>query len=380
LAKENKILFVSGEVSGDLHGAALINELRNNESSLAFYGIGGEKMRSEGMILIEHINNMAFLGFVEVIRHLPFIRGVRKKVLNVVREENIRTAVLIDYPGFNLNLAKQLKKMGVKIVYYITPQVWAWGKGRVKTIKDLVDKVLVTLPFEKEFFSEYGIDSVYVGHPLIERINSYSFITKEEFYSENNIDIKKEILALLPGSRGHEVLSIFPEAFKAARKIADEFGMQIVVACPENIDPRLFERFASADEFTVIQNRSYELLKYAKFGIIKSGTSTLEAALLELPMVIVYKTNPLTYFIGRNLVSIKNIGLVNIIAGETIVPELIQNDMNEERIYEEIKKILSDGDKYKAVKKRLNGVKNKLGSSSASRSAAAEISGVMQNG
>lgn len=380
MVKENKILFVSGEVSGDLHGAALIKELRNNDSSLAFYGVGGEKMRSEGMILIEHINNMAFLGLVEVIKHLPFIRKVRKKVIDVVQKENIRTAVLIDYPGFNLNLAKQLKKMGVKIVYYITPQVWAWGKGRVKTIKKLVDKVLVILPFEKEFFREHGIDSVYVGHPLIERINSYSFITKEEFYSENNIDVKKEILALLPGSREHEVLYIFPEAFKAARKIAGEFGMQIVVACSENIDPRLFEKYASAGEFIIIQSRRYELLKYAKFGIIKSGTSTLEAALLALPMVIIYKTNPLTYFIGSKLVNIKNVGLANIIAGETVVPELIQNDLNELRIYEEIKKTLSSKDKYEAVKNKLNDVKNKLGSSSASRSAAAEISGVMQNG
>lgn len=373
-------MFVSGEVSGDLHGAALIKEMRNNESSLAFYGIGGEKMRSEGMIIIEHINNMAFLGFIEVIKHLPFIRRVKKKILDVVQKENIRTAVLIDYPGFNLNLAKQLKKMGVKIVYYITPQVWAWGKGRVVTIKKLVDKVLVILPFEKEFFREHGIDAVYVGHPLIERINSYSFITKEKFCSENNIDIKKEILALLPGSREHEVLSIFPEAYKAARKIAGESGMQIAVACPDNINPRLFEKFASADEYVIIRNRSYELLKYAKFGIIKSGTSTLEAALMALPMVIVYKTNPLTYFIGRNLVKIKNIGLVNIIAGETIVPELIQNDMNEASIYNEIKKILYDKNRYETVKSRLKEVKNKFGSSSASYSAAAEISGIMQNG
>ncbi len=379
MVKENKILIIAGEVSGDIHGAALIRELKTADPSLSFIGVGGDRMRHEGMSVIEHINNMAFLGFIEVIKHLPFIRKVKNRIIDAVKNEDIKTVVLIDYPGFNLNMAKHLKRLGVKVVYYITPQVWAWGKGRIKTIRKLVDKVIVILPFEKEFFKKNGIDSVFVGHPLIDALNSYNFISKEKFYSENNLDINKDILALLPGSRRHEVLEIFPESIKAAKKLTEEFGMQTVVACPDNIDAELFEKYSKEYNFTIIRSNNYELLKYAKAGIIKSGTSTLEAALFELPMVVVYRTSPLTYVIGKNLVSVKNIGLVNIIAGETIVPELIQDDLTGETIYREIRKFLEDKHYLESVKNRLGTIKNKLGSGGASFNAASEIIGVLES-
>jgi lipid-A-disaccharide synthase len=379
LSKENKILFIAGEVSGDLHGAALISELKKQNSSLIFYGIGGERMKSEGLQLLEHINNMAFLGFVEVVRHLPEIRRIRKAVLDLVKKENIKTAVLIDYPGFNLNLAKGLKKLNVKVIYYITPQVWAWGKGRVKTIRKLIDKVLVILPFEKEFFSRHGIESKFVGHPLVERINNFSFPEKEVFCREHDLNPAKDILVILPGSREHEVSKIFPDAIKAAQKISEEFGLQTVVACSENIEENMFREFSGKYSFTLITGKTYELLKFSRCGIIKSGTSTLEAALLGLPMVIVYRTNPLTYLIGKNLVNLKSIGLVNIISEENIVPELIQNNLNVEKLSTEIKKYLTD-EKYTAsVKMKLNRLKDLLGSSKASENAAEEILGVMEN-
>jgi lipid-A-disaccharide synthase len=231
------------------------------------------------MHITEHINNMAFLGFAEVIKHLPFIGRVKKSILETVKRENIKTAVLIDYPGFNLNIAQKLKELQVRVIYYITPQVWAWGKGRVKQIKELTDKVLVILPFEKEFFEKNGIQAEYVGHPLLDRIRNYEIQEKGEFLKENSLDPAKEILLILPGSREQEVRTIFPESIKAAGRLSEEFNMQIVVACSDNINEEIFKNYRQTQSFSVIKGKTYELFRYAAAGIIKSGTSTLEAAL-----------------------------------------------------------------------------------------------------
>lgn len=374
-----KILFIAGEASGDLHGAALIRELKNSDNNLSFHGIGGDKMRSEGMLLVEHINNMAYLGFVEVIKHLPHINRIKRKLLDLVQNEGINMAVLIDYPGFNLNIAKVLKQLGVKVIYYITPQVWAWGKGRVKKIKERTDKVLVILPFEKEFFGKHGIESEYVGHPLIDRINEHNFPGRDIFCRDNGLDPDKQIIAVLPGSRKQEVLKIFPETIKAADRIRKEFDFQVAVACSDNIEEIMFAPFSGEYNFRLVKGSTYELLKYSYAGLIKSGTSTLEAAMFGLPMVIVYRTSPVTYFIGKKVVKLRNIGLVNIIAGETIVPELIQNNLNERELYNELKKYIEDKKYYNFTKTRLSRVSNRLGDSGASSRAASEIIGVLEN-
>jgi lipid-A-disaccharide synthase len=379
MTKEEKILFISGEISGDLHGAALIHELRKINSRFSFFGIGGDQMKSEGMHLTEHIDNMAFMGFVEVIRHIPYINKVKKSILELVKKEDIKTAVLIDYPGFNLNLARKLKELDVKIIYYITPQVWAWGKGRIKAIKELINKVLVILPFEKKFFEKYGIEAEYVGHPLIDRISDYSFQKKEEFFGEYNLNLLKPVLLILPGSRRQEVETIFPECIKAANRIIKEFDMQAAVACSENIEEEFFAKYKKDFRFNVIKGKTYELFKYSEAGIIKSGTSTLEAALFELPMVVVYKTNPLTYLIGKNLVSLRNISLVNIIYGKELVPELIQNNLTSERIYNETRKVITDNRNDKGIIKELREVKKIIGGKGASRKTALIIAGITGN-
>jgi lipid-A-disaccharide synthase len=380
LPGENKILFVAGEVSGDIHGAVLIRELKQMNENISFYGIGGDRMKAEGIHLTEHMNNMAFLGFAEVIRHLPHIRRVRKNILDLVKRENIRTAVLIDYPGFNLNIARELDKSGLRIIYYITPQVWAWGKGRIKTIRKLIDKVLVILPFEKEFFDKNGIESEFVGHPLLDRIKEYPYQEREKFLEEYKLDRNKNLLLILPGSREQEVKAIFPESIKAAERLSVEFNLQTVVACSDNIDEKVFFPFSKEFNFTVIKGKAYELLKYSSAGIIKSGTSTLEAGLFELPMVIVYKTNPITYLIGKNLVKLKSIGLVNIIAGEKIVPELIQKDLNAEMIYSEVRKYFTDLSYAEDVRHKLKRLKSLLGERGASLKAASIITGMLKNG
>ena len=367
---EKNILVLAGEASGDLHGAALIKAMKAIDPSLSFYGIGGDEMKSEGMLLLYHINKMAFLGFVEVIKHLPFIKKVQTDVLKLVEEKNIQTCVLIDYPGFNLSIAKKLNVMERKIIYYISPQIWAWGKHRIHKIKKLVNKMLVLFPFEETFYKKAGVDATFVGHPLIERINNYSFVERNEFFSQNNLDVQKDILLVLPGSRIQEVAKIFPSVIEGAVAVAKKFNLQVVVGCSSNIDEKTFKKLSREKDYLVIKNKSYELFKYAKLGIIKSGTSTLEAALFGLPMVIVYRTNALTYFIGKKLVTLRSIGLANIIAGETVVPELIQNAVNTKNILNECSNFLSDVSFYKSVSEKLKSLKDVLGNKHASKTAA----------
>lgn len=373
---KKNVLIVAGEASGDLHGASLIRELKKIDSSLKIFGIGGNKMKAEGMELIYHIDRMAFLGFLEVLKHLPFIRKVQRNIIEETKCRKVQEVVLIDYPGFNLNLAKKLKLLEqqenykIKLVYYITPQVWAWGKERVKKIKKLFSKVLVVFPFEERFFKEKNVDAEFVGHPLIQEINNYKFLSKTELIQKHNLDADKEILLILPGSRKQEIKTIFPEAIKAALKLADDFNLQVIVACSSNIDESEFYKQADDKGFKVIKDHTYDLLKYSKFGIVKSGTSTLEAGLLELPMVIVYKTSSLTYAIGKSLVKIKNIGLANIVLDKQVVPELIQKDANTENIYVKAKSFLSDQTKLGQMKIELRKIKKVLGDQNAPGNAA----------
>jgi lipid-A-disaccharide synthase len=375
------VLMIAGEASGDLHGASLIRELRKLDSSLKIFGIGGDKMQAEGMELIYHINKMAFLGFVEVIRHLPFIKKVQSDLIKEVKKRNVKEIVLIDYPGFNLSIAKKLKALEpkLKLIYYITPQVWAWGKGRVKKIKELFKKVLVVFPFEEKFFDEKDIDTEFVGHPLIQEMNDHEFLSRELLFTKYNLDRTKEILLILPGSRKQEVKSIFPDSIKAASKLADEFDLQIIVACSGGIDEKLFYELTDNENFKVIKDQTYDLLKHSKFGIVKSGTSTLEAGLLELPMVIVYKTSWMTYAIGKSLVKIKNIGMANIVLDEQVVPELIQGEANADNIYNEAKKILSDEELLNQMKLKLSRIKKILGDKNAPQNAAKIIYSLMMN-
>jgi lipid-A-disaccharide synthase len=364
------ILFIAGEASGDLHGSALICELKNIDPSLNFFGIGGEKMKNSGMNILYSIDKLAFLGFTEVIKHIPFIKKVQREVIRLVKEKEIKNAVLIDYPGFNLSLAKKLKKSGVYIFYYISPQIWAWGAGRINKIRLLINKMIVVFPFEETLYRNNSIDAKFVGHPLLERINGYVLCSKDEFFKKFDLELTKEILLILPGSRENEITHIFPIVIKAAEKLSSEFNLQTIVACADNIDINIFNKFDNNRNYKIIKGFNYDLMNLAKIGIIKSGTSTLEAGLFSLPMVIVYKTGLLTYLIGKKLIKLDTIGMANIIAGEKIVPELIQAEVNDKNIYLECKKILSDSSLYGSIKRKLMLIKDKLGKSGASRNAA----------
>ncbi len=366
---QKNIMMIAGEVSGDYIGAALIEELKKLDDGINVFGLGGDRMKDAGMNILYHIKRMAFLGFAEVVRHLPFIRRVQSDLLDVIRKENIKSVILIDYPGFNLNFAKKLKKIDAKVIYYISPQIWAWGGGRIKKIKKFVDKMIVVFPFEEDLYKNHDVNVELVSHPLIQRIDEYKFLSRQELL--NKFDLPdKDILLVMPGSREHEVEKIFPEVIPAAKKLAEEFNLQVVVACSSNIDENALYGMTTSNEFRVVKGFTYDLMKYAKLGIIKSGTSTLEAGIFGLPMVIVYKTSFLTYIIGKNLVRVDNIGMANIISGEKVVPELIQKNVNKETIYSECRKILADKTLYNNIKSKLELLKAKLNPAGASSKAA----------
>ncbi len=358
------IMMIAGEVSGDYIGAVLIEELKKLDDRINVFGLGGDRMKDAGMNILYHIKRMAFLGFAEIVKHIPFIRRVQSELMAVIRKENIKYAILIDYPGFNLNFAKKIKSAGVKVIYYISPQIWAWGGGRIKKIKKLVDKMIVVFPFEEDLYKSHDMNVELVGHPLIQRIGEYKFLSRQELLKKFDLP-DKEILLVMPGSREHEVEKIFPEVILAAEKLAKEFDLQVIAACSTNIDENLLFGMTPLKNFKIVKGFTYDLMKYAKLGIIKSGTSTLEAGLFGLPMVIVYRTSLLTYLIGKNLVKVDSIGMANIISGEKVVPELIQKDVNKETIYYECRKILTDRSLYNNIKSKLELLREKLSSESA---------------
>jgi len=370
-------MVIAGEESGDLHASSLIKAIRSLDNEIEFYGIGGDRMKQEGMTLIYHITEMAFLGFIEIIRHIPFIRKVRRDIIEFILKNKIGTVVLVDYPGFNLSLAEKLKKHKIEVIYFIAPQIWAWGKGRLNKIKKIISKVLVVFEFEKSLYKDAGIDVEFVGHPLIERLEKYKFIEKEVLYKKYNLNINKDILLIMPGSRVQEVRRIFPESIKAATLLAKEFNLEIIVLCSATINANVFNKFKAGYNFHVVNENNYDFLKYSRIGIIKSGTSTLEAGLFGLPMTVVYVTNYLTYLLGILLVKIKNIALINIVLRENVVDELIQRDVNSIRIYNSLKRILQDRDLEKSLSEKLRSVKLRLGEYKTSQKAAGIITSMM---
>ena len=370
MTSNNNILIIAGEVSGDLIGASLLKELRAVQPNINIFGIGGDKMIEEGMNISFHINKLSFLGFAEVVKHLSFIKKVQREILKLVKMKNISTAVLIDYPGFNLSIAKKLKALGLKIIYYISPQIWAWGSSRIEKIRSTIDKMLVIFPFEETLYKNNNVPVEFVGHPMLERIAAHKYLSKTELIKKFKLDDQKEILLLMPGSRKHEVEKIFPAEIEAAAKLSDEFNLQVVVACAQNMNAEIFRNLSVLKNFTLVTENIFDFMNHSKFGIIKSGTATLEAGLHQLPMIIVYKTVWITYLIGKNLVKLESIGLVNILFGEKIIPELIQSEVNADTIYERSKTILRDKTLYQNIKDKLSGLRVKLGTEGASKRAA----------
>ena len=366
-----RVMIIAGEASGDLHGAGVVRELKRLSPAVDVYGVGGDKMKREGMDIIYHIRELGFMGFMEVLKHLPFIKTMEYTLEQIVKFKKPDVLLLIDYPGFNLRFARVAKRYGVKIVFYISPQVWAWHRSRVKKIRLLVDKMLVIFPFEAAFYRAEGIDAEFVGHPLLEVLEAK--LDRKNFCRRFSLDEQKPIVALLPGSRKQEIDSIFPEMLSAARMISLQNDAQIVVGVAPTLEEEYFRTLYNIKDIHFIKGLTYEVMANADFAFVTSGTATLETACFGTPMFVVYKTSWLTYLIGRALVHVQNIGLVNIVAGKKIAPEFIQYKASAKKMAKQAIKLLNDDGRLAEMKVELSKVKILLGTVGASRRVAERI-------
>ncbi len=326
---------ISGEASGDLHGSNLINSILKNDNNATIRGWGGDLMQQAGAEIVKHYRDLAFMGFVEVVKHLPVIL----KNISFCKKDILAFApdvlVLIDYPGFNLRIAKWAKKQNIKVCYYISPQIWAWKESRVNIIKSSVDCMITILPFETEFYKKHHYDVHYVGHPLTEVVNSALQRPLPEKLSD------KPIIALLPGSRKQEInlklpimlsmVSLFPQ-------------YHFIVAQAPGQDEDVYRKLIGNLPVSLVKGKTYDLLRSADFALVTSGTATLETALFGVPQIVCYKGNQLSYYIAKKLIKVKYISLVNLILDRPAVLELIQNDLNKEKLYESLNELVSNKD------------------------------------
>ena len=360
-----RIMIIAGELSGDMHGAGVVRELKRRNPACEIYGIGGDKMQAAGMDLIYHIRELSVMGFWEVIQHLPLLRSVERTLKALLAGRRPDVLLLIDYPGFNLRFARTARTFGIKIVYYISPQVWAWNPGRVKKMKGVIDKMLVVFPFEVDLYRKEGIDVDFVGHPLLEILTVPQ--AKPDFCKRYGFSAERMIIGLFPGSRKQELERNFPQMLGAARMLHDRLGVQIAVGVSSILEMEYVRSFVrNTETVRLIQHATYDVMKNSDLAFVTSGTATLETGYYQTPMIVVYKTSWLSYLIARIVVRIRTIGLVNIVAGEQIVPELIQGDVTPDRLAREGIALFRDDERRKEISALLGCIKDKLGTVGAS--------------
>ena len=364
-----KYYIIAGEASGDLHASNLIKELKAYDTSSEFRCWGGDLMKSQGVELVKHYRDLAFMGFVEVAANirtvLNNIKFCKKDILNYKPD----AVILVDYPGFNLRIAKFAHKEGFKVFYYISPQIWAWKKSRVFKIKKFVDRMIVILPFEKEFYAKYDYEVDYVGHPLLDMIKNLPANHKTEFKKLNNFD-DKPIIALLPGSRKQEIKKMLPVMLSVVKRFSD---YRFIIAGTQSIGKEFYQELMQNVKVDIVFNQTHELLQNAYAALVTSGTATLETALFSVPEVVCYKGSYISYQIARRVIDksvIKFISLVNLIMDREVVKELIQNDFNSINIERELLKITEDTTYRQQIINDYKTLTEKLGGAGASKKTA----------
>lgn len=363
-----KYYIIAGEASGDLHGSNLMKALKKKDPAAEFRFWGGDLMAKQGGTLVKHYRDLAFMGFLEVARNLRTILNNIKFCKEDIMSNRPDVLVLVDYPGFNLRIAKFAKELGIKVVYYISPQLWAWKEGRVEIIKKYVDEMMVILPFEEDFYKKHGVHSHFVGHPLLDAISTLEDLDVEDFKRENGLN-EKEIIALLPGSRKQEVEKMLA-VMLSVRPYFKEY--QFVIAGAPSLPKEFYQNYAD-DNVHFVSNKTYDLLRCSKVALVTSGTATLETALLNVPEVVCYRGSKISYAIAKRLVkNIRYISLVNLIMDREVVKELIQNELNTNNLVEELKKILAT-EKRVEVFQDYELLREKLGGKGASENAAEVI-------
>ena len=361
---------IAGEASGDLHASNLVAEIKKKDKKAEFRGCGGDLMKAQGVDLLKHYRTMAYMGFVEVAVNLRKVLGNIAQCKKDIIEYQPDAVILVDYPGFNFRIADFAHEKGLKVFYYISPQVWAWKRRRVKKVKRSVDKMLVILPFEEEFYKKYGVDVTYVGNPLLDELAKFGTANRSIFLRRNSLGEKREIIALLPGSRHQEVKRVLPVMLKAASHFPD---YQFVVAGVSSLDKSLYKKILGNSDVFLIENQTYELLQNSSAAVVTSGTATLETALFTVPEVVCYKATGISYCLARWMIKVKFISLVNLVMGREVVKELIQGEMTEANIVKELDQLLHNGKRQRQLLEDYEELKGRLGNAGASEKAAEVI-------
>jgi lipid-A-disaccharide synthase len=363
----NKYLIVSGDPSGDIHSANLMRQIKILQPDSEFIGIGGERMIAEGLQSIALMSDVAVVGFWEVAKKYSFFKNLLNQCVDILKKGDINAFIPVDYPGFNIRLASQSKKLGIPVYYYIAPQLWAWGKNRAENLARVTDKLLVVFPFEVEYFSKFGIDTVFVGHPLLDNPEFNSLIKP---LNERNGKI-----AFFPGSRLQEIkkhLKLFNGILEYNQHAG--YNFDFVIAKSSNIPHSAISEVSHLKNVDISDN-NIEIMQYSSAGIIKTGTSNLEAALCGMPFAMFYKTSFLTYKIAENLVNLPYISIVNILSNRFAINEFIQNDANPQKILDNIYKLVNDKNEYAKIQDDFLKIRDLLGGSGASRKVAELITG-----
>lgn len=338
-----KYYIIAGEASGDLHGSNLIRELKKLDTAASIRCWGGDKMQAAGGELVKHYRDLAFMGFTEVLMNLRTIFRNLKFCKEDILANKPDTLILIDYPGFNLRIAKWAREQGLKVIYYISPQVWAWKEGRVKMMKECIDKMLVILPFEKDYFkTKWNWEVEYVGHPLVEVIETKQAEPAPPSFSG------KPVIALLPGSRKQEILKKLPIMLSVSPRFPDH---QFIVAKAPGLEESFYdELMKDYNNVSYVSNKTYDLLRQSKAALVTSGTATLETALFAVPEVVCYKGSPISYAIAKRVIRVKYISLVNLIMNKLVVNELIQHDLTVDNLHRELNELLNDQKRRERLK------------------------------
>jgi len=366
-----RVFIITGEASGDVHGANLVKAMAAADPSLSFRGVGGRELQEAGVQLLWDAAEVAVVGLLEVARHLLTIARAFRLAINTLRTWQPHLLILIDYPDFNLLVARKAKQLGIPVMYYISPQVWAWRSGRVKTIRRCVDRMVVLFPFEETLYREAGVPVSFVGHPFLDAVTVRD---REELGRRLGVSLGgRPLLGLLPGSRQNEVRALLPIMLEAAASLVRRmphahFLLPLASTIrADQVRPLLQGRDLP---LTVMEGRTHEAIQACELVVAASGSVTLEAAILGTPLVVVYKVHRLSYEVGRRLIRVKHIGLVNLVAGETVAPELIQDQVTAEGLVKEVMDIIKDPGRQAWIRSRLEEVRRRLGSPGASFRAA----------
>jgi lipid-A-disaccharide synthase len=372
MSNTNKqVLIVAGEASGDHHAARLVEELHQIDPSVHFAGIGGERMKKAGVEILVDSADMAVVGLVEVLANYRFLKGVLDQMRNELRQRRPDMLILVDYPDFNLRLAKTAKELGIKVLYYISPQIWAWRQKRVFKIKKLVDMMAVVFPFEVPFYEQAGVPVRFVGHPLVDEVRSK--LSHEQAEQEFGLDSSRPVLGLFPGSRRSEIKRLLPILLESAALVHKQRpDVQFILPRASTLSEEFLTPYLSETDLDihVIPGRSYDVTRACDAIVSASGTATLEIALMQVPLVVIYKIASLSYRIVSRMLKIDHVALCNIVAGERVVPELIQHDATPQRISHAALELLTNNDKAAAMRQHQEVVREKLGGSGGSRNVA----------